>query len=101
MRSYNIKRRNSPDKSLSKVAARLIFSLGKIFRAILLLFGAAHLLLTGSTIALSIINQQVPKDIANEENTSESSMVVPLVAKTTGLQLTKISLNPGAHVMQI
>ena len=78
--------------SLSRVAVRLFSSLGHIFQALLPLSEAAnHLLLIRSTIDLS---QCIP----NVENSSESSMVMPLPAKSSALLLPEISLCPDTHV---
>ena len=85
--------------SLSRVSLRLLSSLGQIFCTVLPLFKAAHPLLTMSTIALSIIDLQVPKGIPNVENSLESSMI-PLLANSSALQLLGISLCPGTHVRQ-
>ena len=72
--------------SLGKTVARLLSSLGQIFCAVLPLFETEHLLLTRSTIALSILSLQIPKGFPNVENSSESSIVVPLLASSIPLQ---------------
>ena len=101
--------------SLSRVAVRLLSSLGQIFcycwqrlryivnykpactqwnpqcrEFIMPLSGVACLLLTRSTITLSITSLHV----LNVENPSESSMVMAFLANSYALQLQGISLCP-------
>ena len=61
------------------------------FFAVLPLSEVPHPLFTRSTIALLIISPQVVKGIPNVENSSESLMVVPLLANSSALQLPEIS----------
>ena len=89
--SYNIIPHNNPITvmnllfwSLCRAAAHLLSSLDQIFCAILTASKAAHLLLTRSMIALSIISLQVAKGFS-----------VPFLASSSTLQLPGMSPWPG------